>query len=290
MLNEDFEVYDSCDLKRPSIPPRSRLYHLEPIGIGTPYVESLTSYIARLAEAHCLTPKILLEQEIDRINIKLSSQSKSFGIRQYSGEINGRGETASILISLLKELTLIKRLEWTTLVSLSEILPRKKLVKTIKAWCPFCYQDFVNQNRTLYEPLIWSVDVVKTCSIHKIPLANSCDRCKKQFPPLSSNSRVGFCPKCGQWLGQENNENIHHVRRKVKSENRWDDYVNENIENLISASQCSIKTMPRELIAKSLNLCIELLTQGNIAAFSRLLNFPKNSVWMWSKGKSVPSY
>lgn len=31
------------------------LYNLEPIGIGTPYVEGLTSYIVRLADAHCVT-------------------------------------------------------------------------------------------------------------------------------------------------------------------------------------------------------------------------------------------
>lgn len=73
MLNDDnLEIYDSCDLNKPSIPPRSRLYHLEPIGIGTPYVESLTSYIARLAEAHCLTPKLLLEREINSSNIQSS--------------------------------------------------------------------------------------------------------------------------------------------------------------------------------------------------------------------------
>lgn len=37
-----------------SLPSRSRLYRLAPIGLGTAYVESLTSYIIRLAEAHSL--------------------------------------------------------------------------------------------------------------------------------------------------------------------------------------------------------------------------------------------
>jgi len=40
------------DLTRPTIPSRSRLYSLEPVGIGTPETESLTSYVSRLAEAH----------------------------------------------------------------------------------------------------------------------------------------------------------------------------------------------------------------------------------------------
>ena len=49
------ERYEEWDVSIPPIPPRSRLYRLEPIGIATPYVESLTSDITRLAGEHCLT-------------------------------------------------------------------------------------------------------------------------------------------------------------------------------------------------------------------------------------------
>ena len=58
------ERYEEWDMNIPPIPPRSRLYRLEPIGIATPYVESLTSYITRLAEEHCLTLKALVMGEI----------------------------------------------------------------------------------------------------------------------------------------------------------------------------------------------------------------------------------
>ncbi|MEM9271562.1 MAG: hypothetical protein AAGA80_01180, partial [Cyanobacteria bacterium P01_F01_bin.143] len=64
MLSSDLEIYESCDLGRPQFPTRSRLYHLEPVGIGTPHVESLTSYISRLAEAHCLYPHSLVTKII----------------------------------------------------------------------------------------------------------------------------------------------------------------------------------------------------------------------------------
>ena len=37
------------------LPERSRFYSLSPVGIGTPQVESLSGYIARLAEAHVLS-------------------------------------------------------------------------------------------------------------------------------------------------------------------------------------------------------------------------------------------
>jgi hypothetical protein len=45
-----------CALALPSIPPRTRLCSLEPIGVGTPFVESLVSYLTRLADTHCVAP------------------------------------------------------------------------------------------------------------------------------------------------------------------------------------------------------------------------------------------
>lgn len=49
---------------REAPPPRSRLYRLEPIGIGTPEVESLSSYLNRLAQAHCVTVTTLIRHEL----------------------------------------------------------------------------------------------------------------------------------------------------------------------------------------------------------------------------------
>ena len=288
MLNDDLEIYDSCDLEKPTVPLRSRLYHLEPIGIATPYVESLTSYIARLAEAHCLTPKLLLEREINSSSTQSSKRNNLFGIRQYSGEINGRGETAAKLVNLLEKVTLKENLKFLTLLSWSEIFPRKKLIKTTRFWCPFCYQDFVAQNQPVYEPLIWSANAVITCSIHKTPLESRCRHCDRELPPLSSNSRVGFCSKCGKWLGKSINEKTRNFQKYSKDEIQWNHFVNENIEKLISVSNLLNKPMSKGLLAKSFNFYIDRLTTGNIAAFARMFDIPKNSVWMWSKGKSVP--
>jgi hypothetical protein len=57
-------MYETWDLEVSPLPERSRLYHLEPLGLQTPFAESLTSYIIRLAEAHSVMPKILVMHEI----------------------------------------------------------------------------------------------------------------------------------------------------------------------------------------------------------------------------------
>ena len=57
-------VFVIHDDEVPTIPPRSHLYCLEPVGIGTPFVESLTIYVTRLAKAHCVSLKSLVMKEI----------------------------------------------------------------------------------------------------------------------------------------------------------------------------------------------------------------------------------
>ena len=57
-------VYDLWNLAPRALPPRSRLYSLQPMAIGTSRVESLTSYMMRLAETHTVSVRTLILWEI----------------------------------------------------------------------------------------------------------------------------------------------------------------------------------------------------------------------------------
>lgn len=59
-------VFESWDCTPTVLPPRSRLYALEPIGVGTPFVESLSSYVIRLADAHAVSVGDLVGRELSR--------------------------------------------------------------------------------------------------------------------------------------------------------------------------------------------------------------------------------
>ncbi len=59
---------------------RSVLYNIEPIGKGTSYIESLSSYIKRLAYVHYVTPGSLLHKVIvPKINKYYLSQISQNG-------------------------------------------------------------------------------------------------------------------------------------------------------------------------------------------------------------------
>src|SRR5260370_42551980 len=57
----EFEWWKATEVH---IPERSILYAPVPIGMGTAFGESLTSYLARLAEAHCVYPGVLIQEMI----------------------------------------------------------------------------------------------------------------------------------------------------------------------------------------------------------------------------------
>jgi hypothetical protein len=86
------EPYEEWKLELAPVSPRSVLYGLEPIGIGTPQVECLTSYIARLAEAHCVFPGILMRKLI----APFVRDSTSYKDNWYSMNLKRVFETSSL--------------------------------------------------------------------------------------------------------------------------------------------------------------------------------------------------
>jgi len=57
-------LYETWDALESPPMVHSRLYALEPMGIGTAQVESLTSYLGRLAVAHRVSMSKLMMEEI----------------------------------------------------------------------------------------------------------------------------------------------------------------------------------------------------------------------------------
>lgn len=107
-------AYDLQDLEKPLIPSRSRLYHLEPIGIGTPFVESLASYIVRLANAHCVSTQTLVTQEI----LPLLEKHAQSGTRsEKTLTVNGMSSLAEEWVCALEQLTLNNNLRYLTMLT-----------------------------------------------------------------------------------------------------------------------------------------------------------------------------
>jgi hypothetical protein len=58
------ETFAAWETTWPQLSTRTRLFNLEPIGLGTQYVESMTSYISRLAAEHQVAPWVIVSRDI----------------------------------------------------------------------------------------------------------------------------------------------------------------------------------------------------------------------------------
>ena len=202
----DLETYDSWSLELPVVPRRSRLYHLDPIGVGTPYVESLTGYICRLALAHCVSPRTLIRQEILPISNRSSKKQpcvETILSVEFAVNINGGELVTQNYVQGLEALTLKANLQSLTMRAWKwKILARTgDPIRFLRAWCPKCYQDWHNALQPIYEPLLWSIVTLSICPRHYKPLQSQCPDCGQRQRLITGKMRPGYCSKCQQWLG-----------------------------------------------------------------------------------------
>jgi len=268
------------------LPTRSRLFHLRPIGIKTYHSESLTSYIVRLADAHCMTAGELIAKEITPILKKpyLTNIAVNGGTRFYENAsmLNGIGSAAKDFVKVLEELTLVSDLHDLTMMPLSKIIPDRNLCRNKKAWCPFCLQKWKDDNRTIYEPLLWALQSVSVCVDHSVLLEEYCPNCKQMMPILERRSKPGHCSKCGFWLGKTS-LNISKI-----SSDELSFLISQEIANAITGFPAFLIDIAPIAVSSFIESCINHTAGGNIAEFSRLLCKPKTTVWGWVKGKNLP--
>lgn len=289
MLASVLETYESWDLRKVAIPSRSRLYQLEPVGIGTPLVESLTGYISRLAEAHCVTPKVLISRELVSFIPKTYKTTNLFEMRSLTGAVNGIGSMAFDLVTVLESLTLLSDLRFLTLLTWADIFPQRRLLRSKRAWCPYCYEEwYSSKNKVIYEPLIWFFEAVTVCHCHNKFLCQQCPYCKRDIPPLASYSRPGYCPYCLEWLGITANYPTSDNTQPSKEEMIWQTWFIKNLGELVATSPRLSKPLPREIVAQAFCRYVQEFFEGNTSAFARMLKIPKNKVWMWKMGKVLP--
>lgn len=293
------KLYPSWDTQKSAIPPRSRLYNLEPIGIGTPYVESLTSYVIRLAEQHCITTRRLLLKEIAPLmgretklsnlrNERNESISKILGVNRDRTATNGTGLIATNLVRAMSILTKRTDLHFLTLRPWVKVLSKRGLLRHERAWCPGCYQEWRDTNKSIYEPLLWCINVVQLCPIHHHPFLSVCPHCLTQQLVLSGDSQTGHCNKCGKWLGSYRSKSGAVSKMNTRDDIAWQLHVANELGELIAAAPTIKFPIDSHRISNTISTFINQVLQSNQAALSRAIIVNEATIGLWCKGKIIP--
>ncbi len=268
-------AYEMWELTRPLLPPRSHLYHLKPIGIGTLYVESLTSYVARLAEAHGTHPKELVRQEIWP-RLKAPSQFRGHAVNGYynlnafwrknSVVLNGVTPLTGKWVQVMEQFTKRHDLCFLTMLTWANVLTLLELLRNDRAWCPACYEEWHRAEQTMYEPLMWSLKVVTVCPRHRQPLHSICphEDCQQSTSLLAQKTRPGYCARCERWLGTQAEPGQEEINTLAEDDLEWQLWIADAAGELLATAPGLPAAPGREDIARSISTCVERITGGSI--------------------------
>ena len=114
------------------IPPRSRLFNMQPIGLGTPMAECLASYIHRLSAAHGLPTWVLVCRELaprfERKSIMgTNGYCDLFG--RVGMTINGNNGAALEMVTILQALTGQTTLGSLTFCRLGNLVAKLRILR-----------------------------------------------------------------------------------------------------------------------------------------------------------------
>ena len=282
------------DMTEVSIPERSILYSPAPIGVGTTLGESLTSYLARLAEAHCVYPGVLLQEMIVPLMGEAEAQGDApeqhpLWRRDGSGShlINVTDSRGQAAIQVLGTLTMRADLRGLSLTALTEVLPLRGLTRSRLAWCPICYEEWQTNEQVLYDPLLWKFREISVCVRHGVRLQTTCPNCNRSLPHLAWRSRPGYCAFCAWPLFGGHVERQKSINPETP-EFVWQQWATEALGALVAQLPSIQGRLRRERIQVVVNHAVDRLADGNIAAFSRLLDLSRNTAENWCQGKRIP--
>lgn len=283
------KMYDSINFSS-FTNDRSYLYSIEPAATNTPLVESLSSYLSRLAEAHCVTTGTLIGKVLtpilNRRYLNNTANRGGSGLYSLGSSINGLGSTALDLVISLQELTLREDLVYSTMLPWSDVLPARGLSRAIKAWCPVCLQESREEGSVSAEQLIWTLKSVSMCTKHNIKLSTYCPNkeCSKTIPVLHRRSRPGHCSNCGGWLGVS----LDQVPVGNNNVMKWEIEKAKMVGELIKKSASKKCKPKRKRISTVLKYLVQELTGGTKAPFSRYIGIPDVTFRNWLSGQTIP--
>jgi transcriptional regulator with XRE-family HTH domain len=271
----------------------SDLYSLQPVGVGSGLVESLTGYIARLAQEHCIYPNTLtstiLLPELGKAYLQNGSKlGGSFWSKMVA--INGTGTWAADLVRLLERLTGRTDLRCLTLLQWSSILSPRGLLRRTRAWCPLCLAQWSESQQPVYEPLAWALDVITHCPIHRQPLQVLCPHkeCSRRQPLLAARMRPGYCSSCLRWLGLTGETGGAATSPFPSLEHQQQVKIWAYVEGMLSATPSGQATYPQEKLASVLGDHREVHFDGDSREFARHLGVSRRSIVDLASGIQAP--
>jgi hypothetical protein len=282
-------TYPVTDQEPIVLPARSRLYSLQPIGIGSQLSESLTSYVSRLAEAHRVRLSTVVLHEIvphfHRRSIATDGGANEL-LSHFNGSLNGTGRTGARLLQIVESLT-GQDLVATTMQRWSSVLASRNLLKEMQAWCPDCLEVWRATNQPVYIPLLWQLKAVNVCPVDGCDLVDICPNCQRRHRPFSWNWKPGLCPKCGVYLGNAGRRGADRLYAN-NSVRKREMFKTESIVEILEQNPKLQSSPSLATFADNISELTNLLAGGVASNFATLVGVSHDTIDKWRSMKQAP--
>lgn len=267
-----------------ALPPRSRLFALEPIGLGTPMAEGMISYVIRLANAYSVSPHKLIMGEFSKASPGIDDNRKHARLfKTAARSINGLHRYSRSFTKAIETLCGFSNARLLTLLNLDELLPYNDdgLIARHPRWCPACYRERLCSHKEIYHPLVWSFFFYRACSRHKCSMLERCPTCGEFQYVIPKSPILGFCCRCGTSLAGEVSVTL--------PEDHIDLWLALAIEEIVAALPRLTGVATRDRFLAQFNLAIRNCFSGSSGQFCKEMGLYRDSFLRWAHGNAKPT-
>jgi hypothetical protein len=253
---------------------RSLFYPRQLTGQGTGQVQSLQSYLEHLALSHNMKPRVLLETLLRAYPLESFQGAIQTMMKRWS--VHGNANLGPELKQRL-ELATGSCLDGSTLERYRSIFGATSLTRLDVAYCPCCVQE---DEGLPYIRLLWQVQCVTACPIHKVKLrlAKTCGAPASERLPLQKRPTLGgVCSQCGS-VG------FKCVDETPLAADREEIWVAHQVASLIAVPREVSANFTPESFRQGLNEVVQSTYGGSVVRASRDAGLSRASVCTWSRG------
>lgn len=206
-IANQLEIYDTIQINTPEIKVHP-LYNIYPISPSGKDVESLTSFLLRLSNIHCISMgKLTRSILMPTLKIKYSRNPYN---RFSPPHLNAFGKLTTLTLNALESLCDLRNISSLVLKNFESAFCIKNLARNQRAWCPECLLEMKLKKGTIYEKLIWNLNKYQICIKHNNFIQTTCYECGKEQEIIPYKAQNGYCQYCNCWLGNECNNDFKY--------------------------------------------------------------------------------
>jgi hypothetical protein len=228
----------------------TKLFPIGARGRGTAEIESLPSYIHRMAYRHGIYVGELLRFSENQIR-RDSAYPGMLGTLPsylYISELLRCNRLSKYLVDMFEYLTQ-QPLSGTFASVISDSFTRSsnELLEGFR-WCPECIGEMLELGEEPYFKLIWHFHAVKACPIHRSPFMQACDYCGCGQTTYRKVRNLGTCQHCARPLSLRKTP-----IQTSDLEPSWEDVGQDVLELVSEVQRHGVSSLPPDGLVTSVD-------------------------------------